>query len=122
MEKNGRRLEAEVARLEVERTSLLLELKASKDEVSSFHSQAGKPWSRFSLMATDVACSNTTSVTTSKGFRMACLTLPTHFLQSFFVNLRCPPAPTTIVAKAAEVHLGEEAKDPVEVVVAEEQG
>ena len=41
-EEDGRRLEAEVARLAVERTSLLLELGASKDEVSSLHSQAGK--------------------------------------------------------------------------------
>ena len=36
------RLEAEVARLAIERTSLLLELKASKDEVSFLHSQASK--------------------------------------------------------------------------------
>ena len=34
--------EAEVARLEVERTSLMLEIGAAKDEVSSLHSQAGK--------------------------------------------------------------------------------
>ena len=39
---DGRRLEAEVAHLAVERMSLLLELEASKDEVSSIHSQAGK--------------------------------------------------------------------------------
>ena len=45
----GRRLEAEVtrlvaelARLETERASLLLELKASKGEVSSLHAQADK--------------------------------------------------------------------------------
>ena len=36
------RLEAEVARLAVEQTSLLLELEASKDEVSSLHSQMRK--------------------------------------------------------------------------------
>ena len=34
--------EAEVARLAVERTPLLLELKASKNEMSSLHSQMGK--------------------------------------------------------------------------------
>ena len=34
--------EAEVAHLEVERTSLLLEIGAAKDEISSLHSQAGK--------------------------------------------------------------------------------
>ena len=37
-EEDGRRLEAEVARLAVEQTLLLLELEASKDEVSSLHS------------------------------------------------------------------------------------
>ena len=41
-EENRRRLEAEIACLAVERTSLLLELEASKDEVFSFHSQEGK--------------------------------------------------------------------------------
>ena len=34
--------DTEAARLEVERTSLLLEIEAIKDEVSSFQSQAGK--------------------------------------------------------------------------------
>ena len=33
---------ARTARLEVERISLLLELKEIKDEVSSFHSKAGR--------------------------------------------------------------------------------
>ena len=37
-----RGLEAEVARLSVERMSLLLELEASRDEVSALHSQADK--------------------------------------------------------------------------------
>ena len=41
-EEDGHRLEADVARLEVERTLLLLELEEPKDEVSSLHSQAGK--------------------------------------------------------------------------------
>ena len=41
-EEDVHRLEAEVARLAVERMSLLLELEASKDEVSSLHSQLGK--------------------------------------------------------------------------------
>ena len=35
-------MEAETALLEVEITSLLLELGATKDEVSSLHSQAGR--------------------------------------------------------------------------------
>ena len=35
-------MEVETALLEVKRTSLLLELGATKDEVSSLHSQAGR--------------------------------------------------------------------------------
>ena len=38
VEEDGRRSEAEIACLAVERTSLLLELEASKDEVSFVHS------------------------------------------------------------------------------------
>ena len=41
-EEDRPRSETEIARLAVERTSFLLELKASKDEVSSLHSQTGK--------------------------------------------------------------------------------
>ena len=37
-EEDGRRSKVEIAHLEVERTSLLLKLEASKDEVSSLHS------------------------------------------------------------------------------------
>ena len=41
-EEDGSGLEAEIAHLKVERTSLLLDLEASMDEVSTLHSQAGK--------------------------------------------------------------------------------
>ena len=41
-EEDGRRLEAGVAHLAIERTSLLLKLETSKYEVSSLHSQASK--------------------------------------------------------------------------------
>ena len=41
-EEDEHKLEAKVARLMVEEMSLLLELEASKDEVSSIHSPAGK--------------------------------------------------------------------------------
>ena len=41
-EEDRRRLEVELAHLAIERTSLLLELNESKDEVSSLHSQASK--------------------------------------------------------------------------------
>ena len=42
MEEGKRKAEAETALLEVERTSLLLELRATKDEMSSLHSQASR--------------------------------------------------------------------------------
>ena len=42
VEEEERGLEAEVARLTVERMSLLLEPKTSRDEVSALHSQEGK--------------------------------------------------------------------------------
>ena len=41
-EEGGRRSKVEISRLEAERTSLLLELEASKGEVSSLHAQASK--------------------------------------------------------------------------------
>ena len=93
-EEDERKLEAEVTRLAVEQMSLLLELEASKDEVSSLHSQAGKDkeamvedykkaMEQNFLMVTDATRSNITYAVTYQGFRMACLTLLTHFLQSF---------------------------------------
>ena len=42
VEEARRKAEAKTPHLEIERTSLLLELGATKDEVSSLHSQAGK--------------------------------------------------------------------------------
>ena len=41
-EEAKRKAETEAAILEFERTSLLLEIKVAKDEVSSLHSQVGK--------------------------------------------------------------------------------
>ena len=58
-----------------------------------------------------------------QGFRMACLTLSTHFLQSFFLPIwGAPLTPTAVKAKATKVHLVETTKDPVEGVAVEEQG
>ena len=42
VEEARQKAEPEVARLKVEQTSILLEIGAAKDEVSSLHSQAGK--------------------------------------------------------------------------------
>ena len=93
MEEDERGLEAEVAHLTSERTSLLLKLETSIDEVSALHSQVGKDkkamvedyqkaLEQISLMAMNVVHSNTAFAVTDQGFQMACLTLPTHFLQS----------------------------------------
>ena len=71
-------------------------------------------------MATDVVRLNMASAVIDQGFRMACLTLLTHFLQSFFTNLGYPPTTTVDEAKAAEVHSVETTKDPVEGAVIEE--
>ena len=58
---------------------------------------------------------------TGQGFRMAYLTQPTLFLQSFCES-KVPPSPTVAEAKAAELHPVEIMKDSVEGVVVEEQG
>ena len=73
------KVEAEV--LEVERTSLLLEVGATKDEVSSLQSQAGKDKTTmdedyqkamelifFFFMVMNVVCLNTTSVAINQKF------------------------------------------------------
>ena len=95
VEEDGHRLQAEVTRLAVEGTSLCQSLRQLNMRCLLLiprRARIRKPWkkitrklwSRFSLMATDVACSNTASMVTSQGFWIACLTLSTHFLQSFF--------------------------------------
>ena len=69
--------EAEAARLEVERTSLLLEIRATKDEVFSTPKPAKtrrpwriirRPWRSFFPKATSVVFLNTTSVETNQRF------------------------------------------------------
>ena len=78
-EEARQKAEAEAARLEVERTPLLLEIRATKDDMSSLHSQAGmdkeameedyqKALELIFDMATNVVCSNTSSVETSQRF------------------------------------------------------
>ena len=73
-------------------------------------------------MVTDAMCSNMAFVVTDQGLRMACLTPPTHFLQSFLRIWGAPPALIVVGSKATEVHFVETTKDLVEGVVAEEQG
>ena len=130
---DGHRLEVEVARLAVEQTSLFLKLQASKYEVSSLYSQVGKDKEAMEedyhkalehIFAHGYGCCAFKhnicgdQLGIPDGMPDSTYPLPLEF----FENLGCPQAPTAIETKAVEVHLGEEAKDPMEDVVAEEQG
>ena len=130
-EEDGRKLEAEVSSLAVERTSLLLERGASKDEVSSFHSQAGKD-----KEAMEEDYQKALGLMFSYGYGCCAFKhsiysdqpgIPDDMPDSadplpleFFMNPRCPPALTVVKVKAVEVDLGEVAKDSGEDVVEEE--
>ena len=50
------------------------------------------------------------------------LVLTSPLPPEFFENHRCPPIPVAVKVKAAEVDLGESAKDMEEDVVVEEEG
>ena len=96
-----RKAEAETARLEVEWTSLLLELGVAKDEVSSLQSQAGKD-----KEAMEEDYQKTLEVIFAYGYGCCmfkhniCGSQPevlddmldstNLLLQEFFANLRCP--------------------------------
>ena len=94
-------LEAEFAHIEAEQASLLLELEASKREVPSLLAQASKDRKDmvegyqgvldliFSY-GYGVAYSRTTSTGISQTSRMACLILPTLFLQNFLTTQGAP--------------------------------
>ena len=133
VEEDGRRLEAKVACLAVEQTSLLLELEASKDEVSSLHSQAGKDEE---AMEEDyqkalelifaygyIYCAFKHSICGDQpGIPDGMLDYVDPLPLEFFVNLRCPSALTAVEVKAAEVDMSEAKKDPKEDVIVEEHG
>ena len=115
-EENKRGLEVEVARPTVERTSLLLELEAPRDEVSTLHSHVGKDKE---AMVEDYQkaldhmfaygygcyafkhgiCDDRPRI--SDGMPNSAEPLPLEF----FANLGFPPTPTPVEAKTAEVHL-----------------
>ena len=127
------RLEAEVARLEVEQMSLLLELEASKDEVSSLHSQAGKDKEALEDDYQEAmeqifaygygCCAFKHNIRGDQPGILDGMPDSTNPLPlEFFANLGHPSTPMAVEAKVAEAHLSEEAKDPVEDVIAEEQG
>ena len=113
--------------------SLLLELEACKDGVSSLHSHAGKDKEAMEedyqkvlelIFAYGYGCyAFKHSICEDQpeipnGMPDSTDPLPPEF----FVNQGAPPAPTFIEVKAVNIDLGEAAKDPEEGVVAEEQG
>ena len=114
VEKARCKAEAETSRLEVERTSLLLELRASEDEVSSLESQAGKDKEAIEedyqkalelifsygygcCVFKHNICGDQPEV--SDGMPNSFNSLPLEF----FTNPRCPLTLTTTEATVAEV-------------------
>ena len=125
-------VEVETARLEVERTSLLLELGATKDEVSSLHSQAGRDKEAMEeeyqkgleailsygyecCVFKHNICGDHPKVL--EGMPDSTDPLPPEF----FVNPGCPPVHATTEATTTEAPLSETAKEPMEVAAAEDQ-
>ena len=124
-------LEVEIARLKVERTSLLLELKTSRDEVYALHSKACKDKE---AMVEDYQ--KPLEQIFTYGYRCCAFKHGIHgdrprildgmpystdpLSPKFLSNLGCPNPNNR--AKAVEVHPVETTKDLVEGVVVEEQG
>ena len=110
----GTRAEAKVASLEVEQTSLLLEVGATKDEVSSLESQVGKDKG-----AMEEDYQTTLKLIFAYGYKCCMFEhnicgdqpeVPNGMPDSsdllplkFFINLRYPPAPTATEATSAKV-------------------
>ena len=131
VKEDGRWLEAKVAHLTVEQTSFLLDLEASRDEVSTLHSQEGKDKE---AMVEDYQKALEQIFTYGYGccafkhsIRGDRPRIPNGMLDSahplppkFFENLRRPSASIVAEVKAVEVHLGKVAKDPMEGVATEE--
>ena len=106
---------AEVASLVVERTSFMLEVEATKDEVSSLHSQLGKD-----KAAMEEDYEKSLELIFTNGYKCCMfkhnicgdkLKVPNGMLDSsdpllleFFANLRCPPVPTATEATTVEVN------------------
>ena len=130
-EEDGHRLEAEVSRLMVERTSLLLDLEASRDEVSTLHSQAAKDKEALvedyqkaleQIFAYGYGCCAFKHGIRGDrprilGMRDSADPLP----PKFFVNLGYPSTLTVVEAKVVEVYPIETMKDLVEGIFIEEQ-
>ena len=116
------KVEVETSRLEVEWTSLLLELRAAKDEVSSIQSQAGKD-----KEAMEEDYQKALELIFSYGYGCCVFKhnicgdhskVPDGMTESsdllppkFFVNLGCSPAPIANEVMAVEVDQSEATKE-----------
>ena len=125
-------MEAETARLEVEWTSLLLELRATKDEVSSLHSQVGRD-----KQAIKEKYHKALEVIFAYGYGCCVfkhnicgdhLEIPDGMLDSsnplalkFFINPKCPPVQPAAKAIVTEAPPSEMAKEPMEAVADKDQ-
>ena len=127
-----RKTEAEDGRLDVERTSLLLEIGAAKDEVSSLHSQVGKDKVAMKedyqkalelIFAYDYKCCvfkhNICGDHPEVLDDMPDSSNPLP--PQFFVNLRCLQASTATEATTAEVDKSKAAKEPERSASIEDQ-
>ena len=113
-EEARRKTEAEVARFEVEWTSLVPKIRATKDEESSLQSQADKDKEAMEkdykkalelIFAYSYGCCFKHNICVNQpnvldGMLDSYDPLPPEF----FVNTRCPPAPTATKATAVEVY------------------
>ena len=121
-EEAKRKAEAETTHLEVERTFLLLDLGATKDEVSSLQSQASKDKEAMEedyQKALEVifaygyeCCIFKHNICERKpevpdGMPNSSNPLPPEF----FANPKCPPVPTVTIAAAAEEDMIETTND-----------
>ena len=131
-EEAKRKVEAETAWLEVERTSLLSEIGAAKDEVCSLKSQAGKD-----KEAMEEDYQKALEVIFAYGYR--CCVFKNNICGDhpevlngmldtfvplpleFFVHPRCPPVLKTTEYTPVGAHPSEAAKEPEENVSAGDQ-
>ena len=126
------KVKVEISHLEVQRTSLLLELGATKDEVSSLNSQAGRD-----KEAMEEDYQKALEVIFAYGYECYVFIhniygghkeVPEGMPDSadplpseFFVNHGCLPAQAAVEATATEAPLSEMAREPMEVTTAEDQ-
>ena len=126
------RVEAEVVHLEVERTFLLLEIEAAKDEVSSLKSQANKD-----KEAMEEDYQKTLELIFAYGYECCMLKhniygdwieVPNSMPDSssplpleFFVDPRCPLAPVATEATIVKVDQSKAAKEPERSTLAGDQ-